>query len=178
MIAMSLRRITSSMPFSPRSVTLVAALRHRPDIVEYTGFTSILVRRLPKAQEWRKDTTRDAVHGIQGTVQPLTERFADTWIVVPAYNESAAIAAVVSELLTTFPNVVVVDDGSTDDTGAVAREAGALVLSHTVNLGQGAALQTGLTFATAARSVLTPDPPSAALAAPPDWSSDDVPLAA
>ncbi len=89
---------------------------------------------------------------------PMAPR-EDTWIVVPAYNEERAIAAVVGELRAEFPNVVVVDDGSRDSTVASARRAGALVLEHAVNLGQGAALQTGMTFAldAGARRIATYD---------------------
>jgi glycosyltransferase involved in cell wall biosynthesis len=69
------------------------------------------------------------------------------FVVIAAYNESAAIGKVVRELLPTCPNVVVVDDGSWDDTWREARDAGALVLRHLLNRGQGAALQTGITYA-------------------------------
>lgn len=70
-----------------------------------------------------------------------------TWVVIPAYNEAAAVAAVVSGLVRSGWRVVVVDDGSGDDTGEAARGAGARVLRHVFNLGQGAALQTGIDFA-------------------------------
>jgi glycosyltransferase involved in cell wall biosynthesis len=73
--------------------------------------------------------------------------FARTWVVVPAFSEGAMIAPVVKSLVAAFPNVVVVDDGSADDTSMAALRAGAVVLRHPVNLGQGAALQTGITFA-------------------------------
>lgn len=71
----------------------------------------------------------------------------DVVIVIPAFNESGAIGAVVAALQTRWPNVVVVDDGSSDDTGGPARDAGAIVLRHIINRGQGAALQTGIEFA-------------------------------
>ena len=69
------------------------------------------------------------------------------YIVIAAYNEGPEIAAAVQDALTQTPNVVVVDDGSADNTGEVARAAGAWVLTHPINLGQGAALQTGMDFA-------------------------------
>lgn len=84
----------------------------------------------------------------------------DVWIVIPLYNESAVIGDVVRGALATFPHVVCVDDGSSDDSGAQARSAGATVLRHAVNLGQGAALQTGIQYAreqTGARYVVTFD---------------------
>jgi polyprenyl-phospho-N-acetylgalactosaminyl synthase len=68
-------------------------------------------------------------------------------VVVPAYNEAAVIAQVVGELVRCGYDVVVIDDGSTDATGAKAAAAGATVVAHPINLGQGAALQTGLQFA-------------------------------
>lgn len=72
---------------------------------------------------------------------------ADVWVVIPLYNEAAVIAAVISGLLESFPNVVCVDDGSTENSAAIAQAAGARVLRHPTNLGQGAALQTGIEYA-------------------------------
>jgi glycosyltransferase involved in cell wall biosynthesis len=74
-------------------------------------------------------------------------RHADTTVVVPAYNEEARVAAVVTALRTAFEHVVVVDDGSADRTSELARAAGARVVRHPSNLGQGAALQTGFSYA-------------------------------
>ena len=71
----------------------------------------------------------------------------DVWLVVPLYNEASVIAGVVREARETFPNVVCVDDGSRDDSAERAAEAGAVVVRHPVNLGQGAALQTGFAYA-------------------------------
>lgn len=68
-------------------------------------------------------------------------------VVIPAYNEGREIAEVVSRVRERFARVVVVDDGSSDDTAALARAAGAEVVRHPVNLGQGAALQTGIRWA-------------------------------
>lgn len=70
-----------------------------------------------------------------------------TWAVVAAYNEGSAIAEAITGLTERGLNVVVVDDGSTDETSATARAAGAVVVRHPINLGQGAALQTGIEFA-------------------------------
>lgn len=73
--------------------------------------------------------------------------FDGVWIVVPAYNEAATIANVVTSLHAAgYRQVCVVNDGSVDDTSRLASDAGAYVLDHAVNLGQGAALQTGITF--------------------------------
>ncbi|MDH5673272.1 MAG: glycosyltransferase family 2 protein [Myxococcales bacterium] len=70
-----------------------------------------------------------------------------TYIIIAAYHEQSAIGEVVRELVVDFPNVVVIDDGSADATGREALVAGATVLTHFVNRGQGAALQTGIDFA-------------------------------
>ncbi|HVD57964.1 MAG TPA: glycosyltransferase family 2 protein [Thermoleophilaceae bacterium] len=69
--------------------------------------------------------------------------------VVPAYNEASCVGEVVRELRRSAPGFdpLVVDDGSTDNTPAVAREAGARVVRHPFNLGIGGAVQTGFTFA-------------------------------
>jgi polyprenyl-phospho-N-acetylgalactosaminyl synthase len=73
----------------------------------------------------------------------------DVWIVVPAYNEATVIAEVVADLRGVFDRIVCVDDGSADDTAATALRAGAHVVRHPVNLGQGAAIQTGVEYARA-----------------------------
>jgi glycosyltransferase involved in cell wall biosynthesis len=74
-------------------------------------------------------------------------RTSDVWLVVPLYNEGAVIADVVCEARRSFPHVVVVDDGSSDGGADAAAAAGAVVVRHPVNLGQGAALQTGFEYA-------------------------------
>ncbi len=71
----------------------------------------------------------------------------DAWIVVPAFNEAGVIGDVIAALRTDFANVVCVDDGSADDTGDIALRAGAHLVRHPVNLGQGAAIQTGVEYA-------------------------------
>ena len=75
------------------------------------------------------------------------ERLAGVWVVVAAYNEAGVIADVVRPLVGAGYAVVVVDDGSADDTAAIARAAGAATLRHAINRGQGAALQSGLRYA-------------------------------
>ncbi len=67
--------------------------------------------------------------------------------VIPCFNESATVTALVMALRRQLRSVIVVDDGSTDDTANLARAAGALVLGHGRNLGKGAALKTGLSCA-------------------------------
>ena len=64
----------------------------------------------------------------------------DVWIIIPAYNEATVIGDVVADVRSVFAHVVCVDDGSPDDTGELALKAGAHVVRHPVNLGQGAAI--------------------------------------
>jgi len=78
-------------------------------------------------------------------VNPLDNK--DVWAIVRCYNEQPAVGDVVRELRVMFPNVVGVDDGSTDLSSETMRKAGAKVVRHAINLGAGAALQTGLQYA-------------------------------
>jgi glycosyltransferase involved in cell wall biosynthesis len=77
----------------------------------------------------------------------IDSRYPDVWIVVPAFNEAAVIGEVIADVRAVFDHVVCVDDGSRDETGALALRAGAHVVRHPVNLGQGAAIQTGVEYA-------------------------------
>jgi len=77
----------------------------------------------------------------------INEHSPDVWIVVPAFNEAPVIGEVIADLSAVVGNVVCVDDGSTDSTGEIARRAGAHLVRHPVNLGQGAAIQTGVEYA-------------------------------
>ncbi len=74
---------------------------------------------------------------------------AQVHVVIAAFNEATAIARVVTDVARAGYRVVVVDDGSADATADVARAAGATVVRHPFNLGQGAALQTGIEYALA-----------------------------
>jgi len=72
---------------------------------------------------------------------------AKIFIVIPAYNEEKVIGRVVFDIKKEgFKNIIVVDDGSEDKTADVAKKAGATVLRHILNLGQGAAIETGLQY--------------------------------
>jgi glycosyltransferase involved in cell wall biosynthesis len=75
------------------------------------------------------------------------ESTSAVWIVVPAYNEGRRLRDTLRGLGCFARQVVVVDDGSSDDTAAIAFEQGAWILTHVMNRGQGAALQTGIDFA-------------------------------
>ena len=75
---------------------------------------------------------------------PSLER--DAWVVVPLFNEATVIGEVVTSLTKHFVHVVCIDDGSVDNSAELAEKAGARVLRHPMNLGQGAALQTGFDY--------------------------------
>lgn len=81
------------------------------------------------------------------------------WIVIPAYNEGSKLAEVLRGVSGYADEVVVIDDGSGDNTGEVARAEGVHVLTHRLNRGQGAALATGIEYAlrNGARVVVTFD---------------------
>jgi glycosyltransferase involved in cell wall biosynthesis len=74
---------------------------------------------------------------------------SDLLVVIPAYNEADNVAAVVADVRSSLPrfDVLVVDDGSQDETADIARHAGASVLRLPVNSGYGVALQTGYKYA-------------------------------
>jgi len=72
-------------------------------------------------------------------------------IVIPAYNESKHIGRLIDEILSKFGDLIadllVVDDGSHDETAKIARKAGAYVIGHRRNMGKGMALRTGFSYA-------------------------------
>ena len=73
---------------------------------------------------------------------------SSVWIIIPAYNEGQVLAEVIGELLdyNRSYQLVIVDDGSTDDTPKIAKNLGVHLLVHPINLGQGAALATGIEY--------------------------------
>jgi glycosyltransferase involved in cell wall biosynthesis len=73
----------------------------------------------------------------------------DVAFVVPVYNEASVIADVVADIRTVTPYVVCVNDGSRDGSAAAIVRAGGYLVDHPINMGQGAALQTGIEFARA-----------------------------
>jgi polyprenyl-phospho-N-acetylgalactosaminyl synthase len=83
------------------------------------------------------------VAAAEGSISTLD----DVWVVVPVFNEAAVIGGVVKDLQREFRNVVCVDDGSGDRSSEEIRGTGAHLVRHPLNLGQGAALQTGLSYA-------------------------------
>ncbi|MEA3415143.1 MAG: glycosyltransferase family 2 protein [Thermodesulfobacteriota bacterium] len=73
----------------------------------------------------------------------------DVSIIIPAYNEAQTIGDMVSKTRALYPDfeIIVIDDGSTDDTEAAAKDAGATVYSHPYNIGNGAAIKSGIRIA-------------------------------
>lgn len=86
-----------------------------------------------------------AAHNQPAATPPTS--FADTWLVVPCFNEGTVIGDVLRNALGTFPNIVAVNDGSSDNSAHSIHQAGAHLVNHPVNLGQGAAIQTGVEYA-------------------------------
>jgi len=73
----------------------------------------------------------------------------DCLIIIPSYNESEKIAEVIGSIRNTpglACDILVVDDGSSDHTAELAQKAGAFVISHAINRGQGAAVRTGIEY--------------------------------
>lgn len=81
---------------------------------------------------------------VAGRIGPVDQ---SAWIVIAAYNESTRLGETLQSLCRRYTNIVIVDDGSADDTAAIARDYPVWLLRHVVNCGQGAALQTGIEFA-------------------------------
>ena len=79
----------------------------------------------------------------------MDNKKAEILVIIPAYNEEKNIGKVIKGVKESAPEVdiVVIDDGSVDNTAEAAREAGAKVISHSINLGAGAATQTGYKYA-------------------------------
>ena len=71
---------------------------------------------------------------------------ADISIIIPAYNESATIGGVIENLKEQYPEfeIIIINDGSKDNTAEIARESGVIVYSHPYNMGNGAAIKSGM----------------------------------
>ncbi len=69
------------------------------------------------------------------------------WAVIPAYNEGKNIRNIIKKTKKYVDKVIVIDDGSKDNTSEIAEKSGAIVLKHIINLGKGAALKTGCDYA-------------------------------
>jgi glycosyltransferase involved in cell wall biosynthesis len=67
-------------------------------------------------------------------------------VIIPVHNEGPVIKAVINNVLKHLPTVICVDDGSSDNSAEEVKGTGALLVRHPINMGQGAALQTGIDF--------------------------------
>ena len=74
-------------------------------------------------------------------------KISSVFVIIPAYNENVVLRTVIEELLTLQINIVVVDDGSAEHLYSLLKQLPVYVLRHRINLGQGAAIQTGIEFA-------------------------------
>lgn len=74
-------------------------------------------------------------------------KHSDTFVVIPVYNEGSVVGTVIHKVLKYFENVVCVDDGSKDNSTEVIKKTKAHAVRHPINLGAGAATQTGIDFA-------------------------------
>jgi glycosyltransferase involved in cell wall biosynthesis len=88
-------------------------------------------------------------------VPPIPDHGSGASLILPAYNEAAGLRATLASVaaLGLDLEVIVVDDGSDDETAAIAERAGAIVGRHTANRGKGAALRTGIGMATTQRII-------------------------
>lgn len=72
--------------------------------------------------------------------------FENIYILIPVYNEENKILDVISDLQSDFKNILVVDDGSSDNTPKIIKDLNVKVISHHINLGQGAAISSGFNY--------------------------------
>lgn len=71
----------------------------------------------------------------------------DVYVIIPVYNEEKMVGKVINDVHKHFPKVICINDGSKDDSGKVIAQAGGVLVEHAINLGAGAAIQTGVDYA-------------------------------
>ena len=82
------------------------------------------------------------------------------FILIPVYNEESKIGQVIDSLKSSFKNILVVNDGSTDETRSIIEKTDVIIINHILNLGQGAAISSGINYLkteNAARALITFD---------------------
>ena len=87
-------------------------------------------------------------------------KFKDIYVIVPAFNEQNVIKDIINNLLKNFSNVIVINDGSNDKTLEIINDLDIKILNHEINLGVGAAVQTGFDYVSnipGAKAVITFD---------------------
>ncbi len=77
----------------------------------------------------------------------MSKNYKDTYVIVPVYNEAKVVGDVIKTVSAHFENVVCVNDGSRDTSAQVIADSGGILVNHPINLGAGAATQTGIDFA-------------------------------
>jgi len=90
----------------------------------------------------RKQKQQTKVQTMNQTLQ------SEAWVIIPAHNEAERIVKVIEKTKQHVQNIIVVDDGSSDNTYEISRHQDVIVLKHAINIGKGAALKTGCDFAT------------------------------
>ncbi len=113
-------------------------LRARPDLWNYRHCPALMVAINGSPTRERRTPAGP------GKIEMPAYFARDTWVVIAAFNEARAISKVIGGLVAEGFRVIVIDDGSADATAVVAANHGAIVIKHPFNLGQGAAIQTGL----------------------------------
>lgn len=111
------------------------------------GFPGLLIHSSPEEfidyEKSQKLFAEDSDYVVSApTHQPSDDGSATVLVAIPAYNEGAVIGEIVESVRKYADNVLVIDDGSTDDTASIAAEAGAEVIRHDDNRGYGGALKT------------------------------------
>lgn len=120
------------------------------DTARACGFPGLLYHRGGEPIDYERTTARHHRNGYLTHVvveSSSTDPGIETMVAIPAYNEASTIGSVVEAAADYVDTVIVIDDGSTDDTVARARQAGATVIEHAENRGYGAALKTAFRVA-------------------------------
>ncbi|OFV68410.1 MAG: glycosyl transferase family 2 [Candidatus Syntrophoarchaeum caldarius] len=97
------------------------------------------IENITVIEEFNEEVSSDEKYGSSSAMKILAA--------IPCYNEEIAIGSVVLKAKNFVDTIIVVDDGSSDDTALIAKEAGATVISHTKNGGKGGAIKTALKYA-------------------------------
>ncbi|WP_010478865.1 HAD-IA family hydrolase [Thermococcus zilligii] len=145
-----IKRVLDELKIPPEKTLVVGD--HGYDVIaaRKAGALSVLITSHDSGRmSFSVDVTPDFEIPTMEEFVPFMEKLLSTYVVVPAYNEELTVGAVLSGLLRYFRRneIVVVNDGSRDRTGEIARSFGVHVITHLINRGLGGALGTGLAYA-------------------------------
>ncbi|ASJ01076.1 HAD-IA family hydrolase [Thermococcus gorgonarius] len=145
-----IKKVLDELKIPPEKTLVVGD--HGYDVIaaRKAGALSVLVTSHDSGRmSFSVDATPDFEISTMEKFVPFMEKLLSTYVVVPAYNEELTIGAVLSDLLRYFRRneIVVINDGSRDRTGEIARSFGVHVITHLINRGLGGALGTGLAYA-------------------------------